>query len=501
MARIGRAVSRFDGLRRGVRASRGVLIALTSLGIAAGSASIAASANDTAATVGAPTATARDITGFITTADGSHRLSPIAPDELRPGATLGAVSLTIDPATKHQVVDGFGGAMTETSAWLLSQLPEDVRDATLRSLFDPGTGAGLSYVRLPIGASDFALSAYSYDDVPSGETDPTLARFSIAHDDAVIVPILHRVLEINPRVKFLASTWSPPAWMKDSGTMYGGTLKREYFGVYAQYLVRAVRAYAERGIFFDTLTVQNEPGYSGVDYPTMKLSAADEATLIGEYVGPAFGAAGITTKILAYDHNWDDTTYATTVLSDPTASRYIAGTAWHCYYGDVDAQRVVHDAFPTKSQYFTECSGEGWTADYAAMLEWNARRIYGAVHNFARTALLWNLAVDPSRGPHTGGCADCRGIVTIDLATNSVTNNAEYDVLATAAKVAQPGAVRVESPWTASDVTSLAFLNPDDSRAVVLHNSSVQDRLVTVTGAGATFTVTLPAGSIAGYRW
>jgi glucosylceramidase len=474
---------------------------LTVLGLAAGFASLAAFASDSGPSVDASTSGARDITGWITTADGTRRLSALEPGDVRDGATPDAVTLTIDAATKHQSIDGFGGAMTETSAWLLSRLPADVRDATLRSLFDPQTGAGLSYVRLPIGASDFALSAYSYDDVPTGETDPTLARFSIAHDDAIIIPMLHAVLEVNPRAKFLASTWSPPAWMKDSGTMYGGTLKREYFGVYAQYLVRAVQAYADRGIFFDTLTVQNEPGYSGVDYPTMKLSAADEATLIGEYVGPAFAAAGITAKILAYDHNWDDTTYATTVLSDPTASQYIAGSAWHCYYGNPDAQSVVHEAFPTKSLYFTECSGQGWTADYAATLEWNAQRIYGAVHHFARTAMLWNLAVDPSRGPHTGGCVDCRGVVTVDLATNTVTNNAEYDVLATAAKVAQPGAVRVESPWTVGDVTSLAFVNPDDSRALVVHNGSAQDRTVTVTGAGATFTVTLPAGSIAGYRW
>jgi glucosylceramidase len=474
---------------------------VTLLGLAAGFASIAASANDTGPSVAAPTAAPRDITGWITTADGTRRLSPLEPGDVSNEAAPDAVTLTIDPTTKHQKIDGFGGAMTETSAWLLSRLPDDVREAALRSLFDPQTGAGLGYVRLPIGASDFALSAYSYDDVPTGETDPTLAHFSIAHDDAVIIPILREVLGINPRVKFLASTWSPPAWMKDSGTMYGGTLKREYFAVYAQYLVRAVQAYADRGIFFDTLTVQNEPGYSGTDYPTMKLSAADEATLIGEYVGPAFADAGITTKILAYDHNWDDTTYATTVLSDPTASQYIAGTAWHCYYGDVGAQSVVHDAFPSKSLYFTECSGQGWTADYAAMLEWNAQRIYGAVHHFARTAMLWNLAVDPSRGPHTGGCVDCRGVVTVDLATNTVTNNVEYDVLATAAKVAQPGAVRLESPWTVGDVTSLAFVNPDDSRAIVVHNGSAQERIVTVTGAGTTFTVTVPAGSVAGYRW
>jgi glucosylceramidase len=356
-------------------------------------------------------------------------------------------------------------------------------------------------VRLPLGASDFALSAYTYDDMPPGQTDPTLSRFSVAHDDTTIVPMLQEILRINPRVRVLASPWSAPAWMKDSGSLYGGALKTEYYGAFAQYLVKAVQAYAARGIIFDTLTVQNEPEYSGTDYPTMTLSASGEAALIGSYVGPAFVHLHIRTKILAYDHNWDDTAYATSVLSDATAAPYVAGTAWHCYYGDMSAQSTVQRAFPTKSIYFTECSGRDWSTDYGTNLAWNARNIVGAIRNWARTALLWNLAVDPDRGPHTGGCSDCRGVLTIDLSTDEVTHNAEYDVLGEVAKVVEPGAVRVASPWDLAGLSTIAFVNPNGSRAVVLHNTATLTQAVTITGAGTTFTVVLPAGAVASYRW
>jgi glucosylceramidase len=233
----------------------------------------------------------------------------------------------------------------------------------------------------------------------------------------------------------------------------------------------------------------------------MSMSASDEAVLIGSYVGPAFAQANISTKLLAYDHNWDDTAYATTVLSDATAASHIDGTAWHCYSGDVDAQSVVQRAFPDKSIYFTECSGRDWSTDFATHFAWNARNILGAIHNFARTAIMWNLVVDPSRGPHTGGCTDCRGVVTVDVNTDTATFNPEFDVLGQAAKVVQRGAVRVESTWEVGGLQTLAFANPDGTHAIVAYNGSPADQAVAVTGAGPAFTVTLPAGSLASYRW
>ena len=506
MARFGRALSLAASRLRGPRLRRGAAAVLTIAGLAAGSASIAAAAGAGDGTAGStpPTVTTlrgSGVTGWITTADGSRRLAPVAPGEIVSGTVANATTVAIDPATRYQPIDGYGGALTESSAWLVSQLPVDQRDSTLRALFDPESGAGLSYVRVALGASDFALSAYSYDDMPPGQTDPTLARFSVAHDDTMIVPMLREIRRINPNVRFLASPWSAPAWMKDSGTLYGGSLNDEYLDVFARYLVKAVQAYATRGIIFDTLTVQNEPLWSGTDYPTMMLSTLQEATLIGSYVGPALTQLHLTTKILALDHNWEDSDYAMSVLADTTAARYVAGTAWHCYGGDMSVQSTVHDAYPSKATYFTECSGRDPSTDFGTNLAWNARNILGTIHNWSRTALLWNLAVDPSRGPHTGGCTDCRGVLTVDLGTNAVTENPEYYVLAQAAKIVVPGSIRVASPWDPDGMSTLAFVNPDGSHAAVLYNGSASAQAVTITGAGTTFTVTVPAGAVGSYRW
>ncbi len=397
---------------------------------------------------------------------------------------------------------GYGAALTESSAWLFSQLSATQRDAALRLLFDPVTGAGFSYVRLPLGASDFSLSAYTYDDLPAGKTDPTLTQFTVAHDDAVIVPVLQQILSINPNVRIIAAPWTAPAWMKDSGSLYGGSLKPMYYGTYAQYLVKAVQSYAARGISLDALTVQNEPLNNDTSYPTMTLSAAQEAALIGSYVGPAFAQAQLTTKIVGLDHNWDDSSYASSMLSDTTAAPYVSGTAWHCYGGDVSAMTSIHNAFPTKATYFTECSGGDWATDFASNLGWNAHNIVlGAVHNWAQTAMLWNLALDPNDGPHLGGCANCRGVITVDPTTGSVRTNVEYDILGQATKVVQPKAVRIASPWDLSGLETTAFVNPDGSHAIVVYNSGSSNRLVTVSGTGTTFTTNVPAGAVASYRW
>ncbi len=440
--------------------------------------------------------------GWLTTRDGVRRLDPLTTAELTPSTSRSAVHVAVDDTTRYQSMDGFGAALTESSAHLLMQLKPAARTAALRSLFDPVTGAGLDLVRLPLGSSDFALSRYTYDDLPAGQTDPTLSRFTLAHDDAEIVPVLQEALRVNPSLRVLGTPWSAPAWMKSNQSLLGGTLRDGYTDVYAGYLVRTVQALRARQIPIRFLTLGNEPRYAPADYPGMLLSPQQEAALAGAVAG-RLAQAGITdVQLIGYDHNWDDTSYATSLYADPAARGALAGTAFHCYAGDPSAQSTVHDAAPDKGIWFTECSGGSWSPEYAGNLGWDANTLLlGATRNWARSVLLWNLALDPAGGPHTGGCSSCRGVLTIDPATGAVARNVEYDVLGQAGKGVRPGAVRVATPESVYGVKTVAYVNPDGTHALTAYNSWQSDQTLVVDAGSRHVGAPLPAGSVVTLVW
>jgi glucosylceramidase len=373
----------------------------------------------------------------------------------------------------------------------------------MQSLFDPATGAGLSYVRVPIGSSDFALSSYTEDDMSAGQVDPTLSQFSIARDLANVIPVIKAAQVINPRLSVMGSPWSAPAWMKTSQSLIGGTLNPTYFGVYAQYLVRVIQAYAAQGVQMDAITVQNEPGFSPTGYPGMLLSVADEITFVRDYLGPAFAGAGLTTKIIGYDHNWDNTSYALTLLADSGANQYLAGTAYHCYAGDPSAQTPVHNAYPNKGIYFTECSGGEWSPLFADNLAWDVHTLMiESVRNWAKTVILWNLALDQFYGPQNGGCANCRGVVMISQADHSVTRNVEFYILAHAAKFVVPGAVRIASTTSGSGgVESVAYCNPNGSYVLLLLNSAATLQSAIIDTGSGRVTFSMPVGAVVTMTW
>jgi len=375
----------------------------------------------------------------------------------------------------------------------------------MTKLFDPRRGIGLDFLRQPIGASDFSRSLFSYD---SGPADPTLSRFSVAHDQDYILPILRQALRLNPQTTVMATPWSAPDWMKTSGSMIGGSVKTDdqTLRAYANYLVKFVRAYGKAGVPVSLLSPQNEPEYSPADYPGATMSAADQARFIGDYLGPALRAAGLHTGILAYDHNWDDTTYPSTVLADAQAAKYTAGVAWHCYGGNPDAQSTVHDAFPRKDAYFTECSGSqsaNRANTFADSLDWQTEHlIIGGTRNWAKSVVTWNVALDPSGGP-TMHCTTCTGAVTVDNTSGSVSYNAEYYVLGQASKFVKPGAVRIDSnTFGPGNVEDVAFRNPDGSTAlVVLNADATNSRTFSVSAHGRSFSYTLPAKAVATFTW
>jgi glucosylceramidase len=439
-----------------------------------------------------------------TKADQSQLLAPQAGATFNTGSGSASQTITINPSTTYQSMTGFGASFTDSSAWLVANSP--LRNQIMTKLFDPANGIGLDFLRQPIGASDFSRSLFSYDDMPSGQTDPTLANFSIAHDNAYILPVLKQALSLNPNITIMATPWSPPGWMKSSGSMIGGSLNSGDYQVLADYLTKFIQAYDAAGVPIALITTQNEPEYSPSNYPGATLTASQEASLIGNNLGPDLQKAGLSTKIIAYDHNWNDTTFPETVLGDPTAGPYTAGVAWHCYAGAPSAQTTVHNAYPNKDTYFTECSGtqaSNPANTFADSLDWQTENlIIDATRNWAKTVATWNMALDPSGGPSMN-CTTCTGVVTVDNSAGTATYNAEYYVLGQASKFVKPGAVRIDSnTFGSGNLEDVAFRNPDGSDALIALNADTANaHTFNVDENGQYFTYTLPAGAVATFTW
>ncbi|MEV4414673.1 discoidin domain-containing protein [Catellatospora sp. NPDC049609] len=465
---------------------------------------------------------------WVTTVDRSELLHERAPVAFREG-TSAQPTIVVDPRRAYQSMDGFGASITDSSAEVLHRLSPAARDEVMRSLFDPVRGIGVSFLRQPIGSSDFtaADAHYTHDDVAAGQTDFGLRGFSIAHDEARILPLLRQARRLNPKLTIMATPWSMPAWMKTSGSLVGGRLTDDpaVYRAYARYLVRFVQAYAAAGVPIDYLSVQNEPqnrapsGYPGTDLPVRQQEKVIEA------LGPLLRAASPRTRILGYDHNWathpgdiastppgadPETDYPYRLLSGP-AARWLAGTAFHCYYGDPSAQTALHDAFPDKGVWFTECSGSHGPADPPAKffrdtLVWHARTLaIGTTRNWAKSVVNWNIALDETGGPHLGGCDTCTGLVTV-AADGTATTNAEYYTIGHLSKFVRPGAVRIASTsfgttgWN-GQVMDVAFRNPDGSTVLVVHNENDDPRSFAVAVGDRILDYTLPGGALATFTW
>ena len=455
-------------------------------------------------------ARAQSVQVVETYGDQSRLLTPRSPGlAFAPGSPAGspAYTISVDSNTIYQQMDGVGASLTDSSGWVLwNKLTAAQRDDLMRSLFDPTTGIGIGMLRQPMGASDFSASGdYSYDDVPAGQTDPNMQNFSIAHDQAYLVPLLRQALSINPSLKIHALPWSPPAWMKTTGTMNGGSINGTAFPALAQYFVRFIQAYQQQGIPIYAISMQNEPLYSTGNYPTAYVVSGDEANFIGHMLGPALAAAGLgNIKIFGYEHNWDNIQYPEALLADAAASQYLAGSSFHCYAGDVSAQSAVRQAYPAKDIWFTECTGTVGS-NFAGDLAWNAENLLiGATRNWARGITLWNLALDQNAGPQNRGCPSCRGIVTVDYSVSPplITRNVEYYVLGHLGKFVQPGAYRVDSNSGGSgSIEDVAFGNPDGSIVLLVLNAAAASTTFAVTWNSGSFTDTLPAGAVATYEW
>src|SRR4029077_15097101 len=418
-------------------------------------------------------------------------------------ARLPQLTIAVNDAVKYQEMDGFGASITDSSAWLLSQkLTSAQRTALLKQLFDAKQGIGLAVLRQPMGSSDFSLTDYSYDDMAAGQSDPEMKHFTIDRDRQYILPVLREALAVNPKLKIIASPWSPPGWMKSSGSMIGGTLLPSSYAPLARYFVRFVESYEAAGVPLFAVTPENEPRNIPSDYPGMGMTAEEQTVFIREHLGPAFRDAHLKTKIMAFDHNWDLMDFPHTVLSDPKAAEFLAGTASHCYGGSPDAQTKIHDRFPGKGIWLTECSGGEWQK--GNLLVAQADLIIETTRNWGQSVVLWNLALDQNHAPHLGGCTDCRGVVTIDHSKSPtmVIPTVDYTALAHASKFVAPGALRIDSTSSEeSPLKHVAFRNSDGSIVLLALTPSESAVTFSIAWHDQYATYSLPPRAAVTFQW
>ncbi len=453
-----------------------------------------------AAAAAVPAARPGVVAVTVTTDGGRRRLQPGRAArwrDMRPGPR----TVWIDDARRYQTVVGFGAAWTDSAAYLLNEVARpSARERALRELFTRRDGGiGLSFMRVPMGASDLARTRYSYDDRPPGEADPTLAHFSIAHDRRDIIPLIRAALRLNPGMRLVATPWSPPGWMKTSGSMIGGSLRPQYAGAFAAYLVKFLLAYRRAGIPVQYLTLQNEPRYLPSDYPGMRMSALEQRRLLVHDVLPALSAAHLATRVLLYDHNWDHPQYPDTVLASPVlaASPRVAGIAWHGYGGTPGVQSLLAAKYPRLGQYETELSGGTWVHDQVRS---DFETIIEVLRNQGRSYVKWSLALDQHLGPHDGGCGTCTPLVTVDTRTGAVRRDVEYATLGQFSRFIRPGAQRVYSS-DAAGIESVAFINPDGTHALVAFNDTARRNTFQIEWGARGLRYALPAYSGATFTW
>lgn len=409
-------------------------------------------------------------------------------------------TISIDTTQTYQSIDGFGYTLTGGSALHLHNMSVTSRSALLRELFaTDGNNIGVSYLRLSIGASDLDEKVFSYNDLPTGETDVEMKKFDLGYDKLHLIPMLKEILAINPDIKILGSPWSAPVWMKTNNDTRGGSLKPEYYNAYALYFVKYIQAMKAEGITIDAITIQNEPLHPG-NNPSMFMPDSAQAQFIKKSLGPAFMAYNIKTKIIVYDHNADRPDYPLNIYKDGEASKYVDGAAFHLYGGKIETLSEVHNAYPEKNLYFTE-QWVGAPGDMAGDIAWHVKTlIIGGTRNWCKTVLEWNLANNSENKPHTdrGGCDRCLGAVTID--GDVVKRNPAYYSIAHAAKFVRPASVRIGSNLV-EGLPNVAFKTQDGKKVLIVFNDSSSKKEFNIQAGNKKVTASLEKGAVGTFIW
>jgi glucosylceramidase len=404
--------------------------------------------------------------------------------------------VTLDPAKRFQDVLGFGAAFTDAACYTFNRLDSPARQSLFHELFHPSE-MGLNVCRTCIGSSDYSTEVFSYDE---GEPDPEMKRFSIAHDQAYVLPMLREARKVNPELFLFSSPWSPPGWMKAGGSMLGGSMRQPYYAAYAQYFLKFLQSYAAEGVPIQAVTVQNEVDTDqDARMPACLWPQEYEIAFVKKHLGPVLEKSGITTQIWILDHNYNLWGRAVDELEDPDLRKFCNSVAFHGYVGMPEMMSRVREAFPQVQLYWTE-GGPDYTApDYASdWVQWG-RTYTQVLRNWCRGITGWNLALDEKGRPNIGPFT-CGGLVTVDSRTKEITRSGQYWAFAHFSRNVQRGARRFESAGTVAGVEHVGFENPDGRKVLILTNSS-DAKSVTLKLANRSANISLPANSISTLSW
>jgi len=423
--------------------------------------------------------------------------------------------ISLDPSIRYQEIDGFGAAVTGSSAYNLLKMSPENRREFLKETFDPVAGLGYSYIRIAIGCSDFSLSEYTCCD------EPGIENFALQSEETdYVIPVLKEILAINPNIKVLGSPWTCPRWMKVDNLIdlnpfnswTSGHLNPQYYQDYATYFVKWVKAFDNEGINIAAITPQNEP-LNRKNSASLYMGWHEQRDFIKTALGPQMKEAGIRTKIYVFDHNYnydnfeEEQSYPVKIYEDSGADQYITGAAYHDYGGNKEELNRIHDMRPDRELIFTETSigtwNDGLNLEKRLINDMESVAL-GTVNNWCKGVIVWNLMLDSDRGPwREGGCKTCYGAVDIDdIDYEKITRNSHYYIIGHLSAVVKPGAVRIgtrEMPKESLIYT--AFENTDGSYALVLLNKSETDENINVTDGSKSFVYKVPAKSVTSYRW
>ena len=447
-----------------------------------------------------------------TTSAGGLRFAESRVPLMRPG-TAAAYRVLLN-GKSFQSVDGFGLAITQASCYNLLKMSPADRTAFLTEVFDRERGMGSSLIRVCIGGSDFSMDEFTWCD------EPGLEHFAVHPlDEQYLFPVLDEIFAINPDVQIIASPWSAPLWMKvgeDGRTphnqWFAGHLGEAYYQDYAKYFVRWIQEMERRGYPIMAVTLQNEPLNRGNSMSTY-MSWQEQSNFIKWAIGPAFAAADLKTKVLVFDHNYSydgnsgQQDYPVHIFEDPEAGRYVQGSAWHNYGGNVSVLDGVHARFPDKEIYFTEASIGTWNYSFEDCLINDFRDVFlGTLGRWGKGVTLWNLMLDYQGKPfRPRGCSTCYGAVSIDASDyslNSVVRNSHYYDVAHCSKVLQPGAVRLgTSGYSAAGLTYQLYRNPDGSYAALILNETGSDALLNFVTDNYAVACRIPPRAIQSVTW
>lgn len=410
--------------------------------------------------------------------------------------------ITVDPSHEFQSLLGFGAAFTDSACFTLNRLGTGARQQIFHELFHPSE-LGLNVSRICVGSSDYSSKAYSFSE--GTEPDPEMARFSIEHDRAYILPILREARAANPEMWLLASPWSPPAWMKFNASMMGGVMRRKWLGAYSIYFERFLDAYAAEGVRVNSITSQNEVDTDQDGrMPACAWPQEYEIEFIRDFLGPRMAKAKNPADIWILDHNYNLWGRVLDMLEDKKLLPYVKGVAWHGYVGTADAMTRVQQHYPQMDQFWTEggpdFEGTTYLTEWA---KWSAQ-FTEILRNRARSIIAWNYALDEKGDPNIGPF-HCAGLVTVDSQTAAITRSGQYWAFAHFSRHLRRGAKIVASsePNNAADagVQHVVARNPDNTFAAVLTNASTKAREVSLRFGKSSVALTVPPDSVTTLSW